>query len=310
MGNDLGGDVTSPDRNRLLAAVQQNLENGGRGGLVTTGGDNRIATDLGGTIGAGDIAGATPGTNLEEAVRLAAAMVPGDRPGRIVLATDGNETEGEIAQAITALQARGITVDIQPMNELPTGEVLVEAVNAPPKVYDGDLFLMDAVIFSQGRKPATVTISRAGEVISTQEINLEPGRNRIEIPGVPAGTAGNLLLEVAVTAQGDTYAQNNINGTIVAVQATPSIAIVTPQPPLGEYFAGALAVQGLTAEIIEPANAPTTIDGWLAYDAVVLMNVPAIDLDTTQQEQLEQYVQTHGRGLLILGGENSFGPGG
>jgi hypothetical protein len=40
------------------------------------------------------------------------------------------------------------------------------------------------------------------------------------------------------------------------------------------------------------------------------LNVPAIDLDTTQQEQLEEFVQVHGRGLLILGGENAFGPGG
>ncbi len=40
------------------------------------------------------------------------------------------------------------------------------------------------------------------------------------------------------------------------------------------------------------------------------MNVPAIDLATLQQELIEKAVAEHGRGLLLLGGENSFGPGG
>jgi uncharacterized protein YegL len=38
--------------------------------------------------------------------------------------------------------------------------------------------------------------------------------------------------------------------------------------------------------------------------------VPAIDLATLQQELIEKAVAEHGRGLLLLGGENSFGPGG
>jgi uncharacterized protein YegL len=40
------------------------------------------------------------------------------------------------------------------------------------------------------------------------------------------------------------------------------------------------------------------------------MTVPAIDLTTLQQELIEKAVAEHGRGLLVLGGENSFGPGG
>ncbi len=52
------------------------------------------------------------------------------------------------------------------------------------------------------------------------------------------------------------------------------------------------------------------MEGWLQYDSVVLLNVPAIDFDTENQGYLEQMVRVYGRGLLILGGENSFGPGG
>lgn len=309
MGTDLPTGEANPDRDRLLQAVNQNLAGGGRGGLIRTGEDNRIAADIGGAA-PGEAAAGTQGTNLEDAMLLAAAMVPSDRQGRIVLATDGNETEGELAQAIATLQARGLVVDIEPVTDMPAGEVLVEEIAAPPRVYEGDAFKLDAVIYSQGAATADLVIRRAGEVIGEQTTELLAGRNRIEIPMVPAGPAGTLLIEVAVTTPGDTFAENNTNGVIVNVMPTPAILIVTPQPPLGEYFSQALSVQGLSAEITTPAESPDTIDGWLAYDSVILMNVPAIDLDTERQGQLEEFVQLHGRGLLILGGENAFGPGG
>ena len=121
---------------------------------------------------------------------------------------------------------------------------------------------------------------------------------------------GSVLLEVAVTAPADTFPQNNQNGAIVTVGAAPSLLVIAPEIELGEYFAKALKVQNLEAKVIAPKDAPTSIDKWLVYDAVVLMNMPAIALATDQQEALEQYVEVHGRGLLMLGGENSFGPGG
>ncbi|MGD9738183.1 MAG: VWA domain-containing protein [Bauldia sp.] len=311
MGTDLGTGEANPDRDRLIQAVNQNLAGGGRGGLIQTGEANRIAADVGGGGAAlGEAAGGAQGTNLEDAMLLAAAMVPSDRQGRIVLATDGNETEGELAQAIATLQARGLVVDIEPVTDMPPGEVLVEEIAAPPRVYEGDSFKLDAVIYSQGAATADLVIRRAGEVIGQQTTELLAGRNRVEIPMVPAGPSGTLLIEVSITSPGDTFAENNANGVIVNVMPTPSILIVTPQPPLGEYFAQALSVQGLTAEISTPEESPNTIDGWLAYDSVIMMNVPAIGLDTARQTQLEEFVQLHGRGLLILGGEHAFGPGG
>ena len=312
VGGELGPGADNRDRDRILREVADNLGDGagGRGGLIATGETTRIAADLGGNqdLGADPVA-AAPGTNLEEALLIAAAMVPSDRPGRVILATDGNETEGDIAGAVAALAERGLIVDIQPLTELPQGEVLVEAVTAPPRVYAGDTFFVEAVLFSQQAGTAGVTIARAGDVILEQEVSLLAGRNVVETV-MPAGEEGNLLIEVTVEAEGDTFAENNVNGLIVDVAPSPSIIVVTPQPPLGEYFAQALTIQGLEAEIVRPSEAPTTLAGWLEYDTVVLMNVPAIVFDTENQEYLEELVRVHGRGLLLLGGENSFGPGG
>ncbi len=312
---DLATGAPNAARARIVRAVVERTNaagSQGNAGLVVAGGTPRIAADIGEPAGqpyADAFRSAAAGANLEAAVLLAAAMLPADRAGRVVVATDGNETTGQVVRALSAARARGVVVDIEPITDMPPGEVLVESVHAPRQVYLGDTFVLDAVIYAQAPVKGQVTILRAGEQVLAQQLDLLPGRNRVETV-VPAQAAGDLVLEVTVASPLDTFAENNRNGVIVAVRGPPSIAVVTPDPAAGDTFARALAVQGLSAKVVSPAAAPKTVERWLAYDAVVTMNLPAILLDTEQQDSLEQFVHRHGRGLLILGGENTFGPGG
>src|SRR5205085_12252651 len=92
---------------------------------------------------------------LEDALALAAAMLPADAPGRIVVAFDGNETRGNALRALPTVQERGIRIDVLPSTALMLGEVLVERVSVPDRVYAGDPFPLHAVIYSHGPSPAT-----------------------------------------------------------------------------------------------------------------------------------------------------------
>lgn len=314
LGTDFGPTNRNVDRDRLLAEVGTRVAAAGadaHAGVVVAGAPARVALDIGADADWRDEPFRTvaTGADLEAAARLAAAMLPADRRGRIVLATEGNETVGEIARALPQLRSRNIAVDVKPLTELPPGEVMVESVNAPARVYRGDTFLLDAVIYAQAPVRATFTIQRQGETVLQNEVELLAGRNRVET-AVSAGEAGTILLEVAVDAPRDTFAENNKNGAIVTVTTNPNVLVITQDLTVGEYFTRAVAVQGLTATVITPPQAPKKIDDWIRYDSVVMMNVPALALATEQQEQIEQLVSVHGKGLFILGGENSFGPGG
>src|SRR6202030_1001039 len=204
---------------------------------------------------------------------------------------------------------RGIKVDVLPLTRLAAGEVLVEQVAAPERVYAGDTFPLQAVIYSHGPFQAMARVLKDGDVVVERSLELPGGRSRIETI-IPAATPGRVRYEVAVNASGDTFAQNNRNGIVVDVAPAPQVLIVAAQPAWAEVFAKALAVQDIKTKIVEPKRAPFYLKDWLAYSAIVLMNVPAIDLATLQQELIEKAVAEHGRGLLLLGGENSFGPGG
>ncbi|MCW5714703.1 MAG: VWA domain-containing protein [Bauldia sp.] len=248
------------------------------------------------------------GQNLEDAIRLAAAMLPADRAGRIVIGSDGNETSGAIGAALPGLLARGIRLDAEPLPAMPAGEVLAGRVEAGSHVRAGDSFPLSALVWSQSGGEAALAILRDGEPAVSETAVLRAGWNRIDT--VMPATEGPTLVEVTVSSAGDVFPQNNRNGTIIVPDLAPRILVLSSDMDWGNFFATALRAQNLSADVISPDRAPRALAGWLAWDVVVLMNMPALSLTTAQQELLEEAVRDHGRGLVILGGERAFGPGG
>jgi uncharacterized protein YegL len=299
---------------RVDGAAEQDRSAGGstRLGLVAIDAVSRVVADLGddtkGKLFA--TAATTPrGANLEDALALAAAMLPAGAPGRIVVAADGNETRGDLVQALAAMLERGVRVDVLPTSSLTAGEVLLEQVSTPERVYAGDTFLLQAVVYSRGRSPATLRILKDGEAIVERSLELQAGRSRIDTD-IPNAASGRARYEVAVEAPGDVFPQNNRDGVSIDIAPAPDVLIVAAQPAWADVLAKALALQEIKSKVVEPKRAPFYLKDWLAYAGIVLMNVPAIDLTTQQQELIEKAVADHGRGLLLIGGENSFGPGG
>jgi hypothetical protein len=56
------------------------------------------------------------GSNLAKGLGLAAAMLPEGNQGRVVLISDGNETDGTVASGLDELKSRGIAVDVLPIS--------------------------------------------------------------------------------------------------------------------------------------------------------------------------------------------------
>lgn len=275
-------------------------------GQVTAAAAAHVMADIGCAEGVPETASAET-INLEAAVQLAAAMVRPDSDGRVILAGYDTETAGNVAASLALLNARQLPLDLQ----APGGEadpVAVTALHAPAPIFGGDKVPVTATLFSAAEATLDLQMLVDGAVVETRNVLLHAGRNPVNFV-LPEMSAGDHLFEVAVIG-GSGDAGNDRFGVAASILEAPMVAIVTPEAQWGDYFAQALAVHGLRTTVLRPDRAPFAIEGWLDYDSVVLLNTPAIDLSTQQQEQLEEYARVHGKGLLILGGENSFGPGG
>lgn len=274
------------------------------GGQVTATGKPSVAKDIG-CSGVGASAELAAGTNLSGALSLAAAMTGSDTERRVVIDGISAETVGHVAEIAPTLIRQDIAVDLvkpETSSEATTNHVI--RLETPAPVFDGDAVPVVATIQVDAAGTKDVTLSVDAASIHQSSVDLVAGTNRVELT-IPTIAEGAHRVDLSVDGM-----QDSGFGTIVDVRAAPKVAIVTPQLEWGEYLAEALTLQGLRPTVLRPDRAPFLLDRWREYDSVVLLNTPAIDLATVQQQQLEEYVRVHGGGLLILGGENTFGPGG
>lgn len=271
-----------------------------------------------------DGGGAAPPSHpvdLERALQHAAALL-GDDGGRIVLVGDGHETVGNAARTAPALVLRGVVVEAVVVGGLPLDEVWVDRIDVPTRVYTGSSFDLVGLIGSESPREASVVLIRDGERLDAYEVRLAAGINRVAVPLVES-EPGRHRYELAVEVDEDVVRGNERAGVVIDVVEPLLVAVVSPDGDVAGRLVRALAAQGIDAEHLLPSEAPSAVvatanplawweetTGWSDYVAVVLAGVPAVDLGWEQQRSLVAFVSELGGGLIVVGGERTFGPGG
>jgi hypothetical protein len=273
----------------------------GVGGLVA-GPSAQIVADLG-------TSGPTSSTVLRvthtsRALELAAAMIPPERDRYLVMAGDA-APEPELGRA---LAARGVTVNYLETPPLEDEEVFVGRLDVPQQVLSGEAVPLTALVQSSDTQTVNMEIVTNGEAIASQDVELDTGQNRIQAV-LPEIESGENLVEIRLAGT-DPFPQNDAIGQMLSTAPVRPIAIIAADPAHGEAFRRLLEDQGLEAEMFEPRRAPYYLKDWLGFGDIVLLNTPALSLTTLQQSLIETAVEDYGMGLLILGGPDSFGPGG
>lgn len=289
---------------------------------------------------AGDVLGRSlpgepaQGTDLAAGLRLAAALVPPDAAGRIVLVSDGNQTGGDAAavadELATALGDGGLPVDVVPVALRRVDEVMVESVDAPPNAAEQSSVGVRVVLRSTGPARGVLRLTREGEPVDLngdapgygRPIELDAGRTVVRLPvELPPGRVHRFeaVFEPEVRDDGEAVADASAaNNRATAFTLTPgrgSVLIVdgvSSAAPggAGRTLAGAFDSSGIDVEVVAPSAMPSGLLGLEAYDLVVLQNVPAEEVPPATQEALASYVRELGGGLVMVGGPASFGAGG
>lgn len=286
------------------------------------------------------------GTNIADAIRLGLAMFPADTIKRLVLLSDGNETIGDALEA--AAQAAGLSsadieihqprdsrldanhtsratppgvpIDVAPIAYNVTRDAQIVRIEAPSTARPGQTVNLRIVMEATAPMAADLTLLREGARV---DLNGAPGggtSRRIELPaGQSVQTAQVVLAETPVNRfeailepvdpDDDALPDNN---RAEAFTATPTKGktLVLDTRGVDNPIADALRNAGLPVESGPPSLLPTDPLGLQAYDLIVLDNLAAYDLDREQHELLARYVNDAGGGLVMIGGDRSFGAGG
>lgn len=265
-------------------------------------------------------------TNVAAAARLALALLPSDTSARIVVASDGNENMGDILAEARQFSAAHIPIDVLPIEYDYANEVVLEQLKAPPTATAEETINLQVVLRSQKPASGKILLHHNGTLLDLNgpepgagfPVKLDPGPNRVLIP-VPLRAAGVHRFEAQFVPDDermDTIADNNVGQafTIVSGQGKVLILATTDdlrsEHPSAAILQQALESEKLVAEVETPGKTPLDQVRLLEYSAVILSNVPAGDLRDEEKKALAVYVRDLGGGLIMVGGDNSFGAGG
>ncbi|HET9919810.1 MAG TPA: glutamine amidotransferase [Ktedonobacteraceae bacterium] len=254
----------------------------------------------------------TPDTNytdLAAGLRLAAAILPTDSERRIVLLTDGQQNLEDALQEAQLLQQQGIRLDIVPLPTVNGPDARIDGLNAPENLHTNERFLLRTRLYSTVAEKATLRLYLDQTLLTQQSIQLTFGQQEVDF-NVVAPPPGFHTYRVTLDAPVDSVLQNNEAATFVNVQGPPHVLIVEGQPGEGHNIAAALKATGINVTIGTPNDIPISLEGLAGYSSVILANVPAIELGTERMQILQAYVRDLGRGLVVSGGQNSYGVGG
>ena len=250
-------------------------------------------------------------TDLAAGLRLAEALMPSDYTRRIVVLSDGEETRGDaLAQAASAEE--DVELWTLPFTRAAADEVLLEGMTAPDQVAEGSAFEIRVVARAAKPTKGKLHLYRNDRLLGTLPVQLKGGRADVFAVRQEADATGFLRYRATleVDAGDDAVPQNNVAVTTVAVQGRPRVLYVEGKQGQGDYLARVLTEEGMQVDVIAPGELPGSLAALQPYSVVLLSDVPAYAMTGRQMQLLQRYVRDLGRGLAMLGGDESFGVGG
>lgn len=251
-------------------------------------------------------------SDIGSAVRLALAAFPGDRMKRIVLFSDGNENSGSALEMARYAKNSGVPIDVLPLSYDARNDVRIEKLVVPQRTAKDAPF--DLKVFLQAQKETTgkLSIFQDGELIIQDTVTVKPGRNAPLVLPQRLKEGGFHTYTATLEAQGDMRQQNNRANAFTYLKAEPKVLLIEGGDDTNSigFLAQALRTENLSVEMGGPSQLPVSLDELQKYDSVILSNVSADRMSVAQMQMIERGVHDLGIGLVMIGGENSFGAGG
>jgi Uncharacterized membrane protein, COG5426 len=263
------------------------------------------------TFGAPAVRPAGSATSIADALQLGMALLPAEGYRRLVLLSDGGENQGSAREIAQRAAVAGIPIDVVPLSGVADGlDVQIVSVTLPSTAREGQRLPLRVDLESNA--PATgrlIVTGPDGGTVATIPVDVGADRQTISIL-LPEAPAAFNRHTVRLDVPGDTRAQNNAVETFSVVRGRPRVLLVAQSPEDVAGLERALHAAQIDVAVVAPSAIPATLPAMSQYDAIALVNVPRRAFSESTLQRLATYVHDRGGGLIMVGGPQSFGPGG
>ena len=295
----------------LVQRILAERRSGDRAGVISFGRDPQVEVNVSGDPQFAEFQSRpNPNyTNLAGALQLAGSILPTDTRRHVVVVSDGRANLGDAIAEARILRAQGIRVDAVAV-DVPIGaEARVDRLDAPGTINLGEQANAQAVIVSNTPTKATVRWYLDNTLLDESEVELAAGETPLTLTVKPS-TTGFHSLRITIDPLLDTYAENNVGEALIQVVGPAHVLVVEQATGEAASLEAALASAGILATTITPDRLPRTAADLAAYQSVVLVDIPASSLGIDGMALLQAATRDLGMGLVVIGGSDSYGPGG
>jgi Mg-chelatase subunit ChlD len=261
--------------------------------------------------------GAGAGTDTQAAMQLAYGLFPDGYLPRMVIVSDGNQTAGDLA--VEAYRAKELSVKVswRTFAEDKASEVRVVGVTIPDDLKVGQPFEVTAEVWSTEPQRAVLSLQQdefANALEPRKDVELREGKNLIKFKS-EAKRAGATTYTLRLDSYSkDTEKANNVAVMTAPVKGRPSVLYVegsyAREPGAASYMKRALEHENIDVTVRGHTGIPSSAKELEKFDLVMVSDVPAHLMSAASMAALDGYVNGLGGGLIMAGGEDSFGSGG
>lgn len=252
------------------------------------------------------------GTDIAAGIKRALADIPPDSAARLVLLSDGVATRGDVMSAAAAAVASEIPIDFVPLEQRTIPDVRVVSFRVTPRASEGETIAMRVVVASPVDAEVELRIKQDGEIVKRVPAQVKAGEDVVRVT-MPAPGSGLHRFDVEVTAKDpsiDQTAEDNVGSAFMRVRGPARALVLDGDPGATAFIAQALREAKFSVDEGSTSSVPADIGGMAAYDLILIGDIPAKDIHPNQIQALADYVRKLGGGIILTGGDRSFGPGG
>lgn len=250
-------------------------------------------------------------TDLSDALLAARLSFPSGKSRRVVVFSDAAPTSQHTAETLATMEAENVQVLLKRIDPLKSPEAAILSLEpTTDRAFQGEIVRMTVKTQANQDMNARLRILHKGVSVVEQVIELKANQESVSYADVEMVSSGASHWQAEIIPEKDYFPLNNRISATIQVKGQPRILAIHQDALKLRSFSRAMKKQGIEMELRGARGLPDTLEAMLAFDAIVLADVSATDLQASQMVDLKRYVTDFGGGLAMLGSENSFGLGG
>lgn len=251
-------------------------------------------------------------TRIGESLLAARLAFPAGKARRLVLFSDGLDTTSNgVDEALSRLKTEGVDVRFVPLKSLAQPEAAMLGIeSASPNAFQGEMLRLTARVIANQSMNAKVRLLNRGVAVQEKPVTLKAGEEAKVWFDTEMNNPGPSVWGAEIVPEKDHFPVNNQATTTISVRGRPRLLIIHQDEKKMRPFARALKEQDFDVDLRGKRGLPASMEDLGAFDAVMLADISATDMTPRQMALIRSYVTDFGGGLVMTGGDNSFGLGG